>query len=92
MPVVFRALCYLSVKQYRDAVRDCSEALRMDGGSVKALYRRAQAHKELKVRAANLFLAGLKFQSGEEKLLTVGPAVISRNQDVMIHWLLLQMN
>lgn len=44
-----RALCYLSVKQYRDAVRDCAEALRMDSSNVKALYRRAQAHKELKV-------------------------------------------
>ncbi|KAM4588620.1 mitochondrial import receptor subunit TOM34 [Odontesthes bonariensis] len=43
-----RALCYLSVKQYRDAVRDCDEALMMDGGNIKALYRRAQAHKELK--------------------------------------------
>ncbi|XP_034534295.1 mitochondrial import receptor subunit TOM34 [Notolabrus celidotus] len=43
-----RALCYLSVKQFRDAVRDCDEALMMDSGNVKALYRRAQAHKELK--------------------------------------------
>lgn len=43
-----RALCYLSVKQYRDAIRDCDEALVIDGSNVKALYRRAQAHKELK--------------------------------------------
>lgn len=43
-----RALCFLSVKQYRDAVRDCDEALALDGGNVKALYRRAQAHRELK--------------------------------------------
>ncbi|XP_029908422.1 mitochondrial import receptor subunit TOM34 [Myripristis murdjan] len=43
-----RALCYLSVKQYRDAVRDCDEALTMDSSNVKALYRRAQAHRELK--------------------------------------------
>ncbi|XP_029946754.1 mitochondrial import receptor subunit TOM34 [Salarias fasciatus] len=42
-----RALCYLSVKQYRDAVRDCDKALTMDGRNVKALYRRAQAHREL---------------------------------------------
>lgn len=47
-----RALCYLSVKQYRDAIRDCDEALTMDGRNIKALYRRAQAHRELKnVRA-----------------------------------------
>lgn len=43
-----RALCYLSVKQYRDAVKDCDEALSLDGRNVKALYRRAQAHRELK--------------------------------------------
>ncbi|KAM9365038.1 LOW QUALITY PROTEIN: mitochondrial import receptor subunit TOM34 [Pholidichthys leucotaenia] len=43
-----RALCYLSVKQYEDAVRDCNKALNMDAVNVKALYRRAQAKKELK--------------------------------------------
>ncbi|CAN9512635.1 unnamed protein product [Ophioblennius macclurei] len=47
-----RALCYLSVKQYRDAVRDCDQALAMDGGNVKALYRRAQAHRQLQNVAA----------------------------------------
>lgn len=47
--VVHRALCYLSVKQYQDAVKDCEQALRMDQVNIKALYRRALAHKELKV-------------------------------------------
>uniref|UniRef100_A0A8C8B3X5 TOM34 protein n=1 Tax=Otus sunia TaxID=257818 RepID=A0A8C8B3X5_9STRI len=43
-----RALCYLALKQYQEAVQDCSEALRLDPKNVKALYRRAQALKELK--------------------------------------------
>ncbi|KAM4612744.1 mitochondrial import receptor subunit TOM34 isoform 1-T3 [Polymixia lowei] len=43
-----RALCYLSVKQYRAAVRDCDAALLIDTSNIKALYRRSQAHRELK--------------------------------------------
>ncbi|XP_062498224.1 mitochondrial import receptor subunit TOM34 [Pezoporus occidentalis] len=43
-----RALCYLTLKQYKEAVEDCTEALRLDPKNVKALYRRAQALKELK--------------------------------------------
>ena len=48
--VLNRALCYLSVKMYKEAVRDCGEALQLDPANIKALYRQAQAHKELKVR------------------------------------------
>ncbi|XP_051932319.1 mitochondrial import receptor subunit TOM34 [Hippocampus zosterae] len=43
-----RALCYLALKRYHDAVSDCGAALAVDGANVKALYRRAQAYKELK--------------------------------------------
>ncbi|XP_010156933.1 PREDICTED: mitochondrial import receptor subunit TOM34, partial [Eurypyga helias] len=43
-----RALCFLTLKQYKEAVQDCTEALRLDPKNVKALYRRAQALKELK--------------------------------------------
>ncbi|NXS99964.1 TOM34 protein, partial [Jacana jacana] len=43
-----RALCYLTLKQYKEAVQDCTEALKLDPKNVKALYRRAQALRELK--------------------------------------------
>ncbi|NXT83759.1 TOM34 protein, partial [Zapornia atra] len=43
-----RALCYLTLKQYQEAVQDCTEALKLDPKNIKALYRRAQASKELK--------------------------------------------
>ncbi|NWX18410.1 TOM34 protein, partial [Aegotheles bennettii] len=43
-----RALCFLALKQYKEAVQDCTEALRLDPKNIKALYRRAQALKELK--------------------------------------------
>lgn len=53
-----RALCYLSLKQYKEAAQDCTEALKLDPKNVKALYRRAQALKELKV--SQEFLQGFK--------------------------------
>ncbi|CAM4628604.1 hypothetical protein PO909_005286 [Leuciscus waleckii] len=40
-----RALCYLSLKMYKEAVSDCDEALLMDSANIKAFYRRAQAYK-----------------------------------------------
>ncbi|NWT17692.1 TOM34 protein, partial [Vireo altiloquus] len=43
-----RALCYLALKQYKEAAQDCTDALKLDPKNVKALYRRAQALKELK--------------------------------------------
>lgn len=60
-----RALCYLNLKQYKEAVQDCTEALRLDPTNVKALYRRAQALKELKVsqKFLNSFRLGVKLVS-----------------------------
>ncbi|KYO42163.1 mitochondrial import receptor subunit TOM34 [Alligator mississippiensis] len=43
-----RALCYLSLKQYKETIQDCTEALKLDAKNIKAFYRRAQAFKELK--------------------------------------------
>ncbi|TSZ54739.1 Mitochondrial import receptor subunit TOM34 [Bagarius yarrelli] len=47
-----RALCYLSLQLYTEAVKDCDKALDLDPANIKALYRRAQAHKELKNKRA----------------------------------------
>lgn len=69
-----RALCYLSVNQYRDAVRDCDEALMIDGCNIKALYRRAQAHREMKVRS---FITAGQLgtqEDGSPSVSSVGPA------------------
>uniref|UniRef100_G1SGC3 Sperm-associated antigen 1 n=1 Tax=Oryctolagus cuniculus TaxID=9986 RepID=G1SGC3_RABIT len=49
-----RALCYLKLCQFEEAKRDCDQALQMDAGNVKACYRRALAHKGLKVRTPPL--------------------------------------
>lgn len=49
MNIACRALCYLSLKMYREAVSDCDEALLMDSANIKAFYRRAQAYKGLRV-------------------------------------------
>ncbi|XP_067904763.1 mitochondrial import receptor subunit TOM34-like isoform X2 [Heterodontus francisci] len=43
-----RALCHLYLKQYPEAVQDCTAALGLDRNNLKALYRRAQARKEVK--------------------------------------------
>ncbi|KAM5281043.1 sperm-associated antigen 1 [Ctenodactylus gundi] len=43
-----RALCYLKLCQFEEAKQDCDQALQLDGGNVKACYRRALAHKGLK--------------------------------------------
>lgn len=42
-----RAMCYLKLGEYEKCVFDCDEALALDGGRVKALYRRAKARSEL---------------------------------------------
>ncbi|KAI5619467.1 mitochondrial import receptor subunit TOM34, partial [Silurus asotus] len=44
----YLALCFLSLQMYKEAVKDCEEALQLDPANIKALYRRAQAYKELK--------------------------------------------
>lgn len=54
-----RALCYLSLQMYTEAVKDCEEALHLDPFNIKALYRRAQAHKELKVCKRKLYILWL---------------------------------
>lgn len=42
-----RAACYLALDRPGDAVSDCDAVLEGDGGHLKALWRRAQAHEQL---------------------------------------------
>jgi len=42
-----RAACLLKLEQFEPAVEDCSAALELDAGYVKALGRRAQAYEKL---------------------------------------------
>jgi len=43
-----RALCYLRLKKYEEAIEDCTEALKLKQDSEKALWRRSSAYQELK--------------------------------------------
>lgn len=45
----FRALCYLKLECFEEAKQDCDSALQMEPNNKKAFYRRALAHKGLKV-------------------------------------------
>jgi len=50
MSVVFsRALCYLKLDRFAEAKQDCDSALQIEPKNKKAFYRRALAHKGLKV-------------------------------------------
>ena len=39
-----RALCYLRLKQFDNAIADCTKALKIQPKCVKALYRRARSY------------------------------------------------
>ncbi|ORX46646.1 TPR-like protein, partial [Piromyces finnis] len=43
-----RALCYLRLKMYKEAIDDCTDALNLQPDSEKALWRRSTAYQELK--------------------------------------------
>lgn len=42
-----RAICYINLKRYYEAIEDCNTALALDDTLIKAYYRRALAQKEL---------------------------------------------
>jgi tetratricopeptide (TPR) repeat protein len=47
IPLVNRALCFIKLKKYDNAIEDCTKALAMDSKNVKAAWRRGLAYKEL---------------------------------------------
>lgn len=42
-----RAVCFLKLEKYDDAIKECSKALELSPSYVKALLRRAEAHEKL---------------------------------------------
>uniref|UniRef100_A0A670K4V8 Sperm associated antigen 1 n=1 Tax=Podarcis muralis TaxID=64176 RepID=A0A670K4V8_PODMU len=51
-----RALCYLKLFQYEEAKKDCDHVLQIDDSNIKALYRRALAHKGLQLQETTQLL------------------------------------
>lgn len=47
---VSRALCFVKLERFAEAKQDCDRALKLEPNNKKAFYRRALAHKGLKVR------------------------------------------
>ncbi|XP_061520205.1 sperm-associated antigen 1A isoform X1 [Phycodurus eques] len=47
-----RAICLLELSRFQEAKQDCDSALHLEPGNKKAFYRRALAHKGLKVATA----------------------------------------
>lgn len=43
-----RAECYIRLKQFSTAIKDCEHALKCDNGNIKAHFRRAKANEALK--------------------------------------------
>lgn len=55
-----RALCYINLRRFFEAKRDCDKAINLDPKQIKAYYRRAMALKEL-----------MRYQSALEDFLMV---------------------
>ncbi|XP_045143166.1 sperm-associated antigen 1 [Echinops telfairi] len=69
-----RALCYLKLCMFEEARQDCDLALQIDGGSVKACYRRALAHKGLKNYQKSV--------SDLNKVLLLDPSVVEAKMEL----------
>ena len=42
-----RAACYLELQSYKEAAKDCSNSIYIDGAYLKALHRRSKAYEGL---------------------------------------------
>ncbi|KAK9900109.1 ADP ATP carrier receptor [Cystobasidium minutum MCA 4210] len=58
-----RAACYTNLQKHEEVIRDCTEALRLDPGYVKALNRRGSSREQLGGEE-NLFQALCDFTAG----------------------------
>nr|XP_020640992.1 sperm-associated antigen 1 isoform X2 [Pogona vitticeps]XP_020640993.1 sperm-associated antigen 1 isoform X2 [Pogona vitticeps]XP_020640994.1 sperm-associated antigen 1 isoform X2 [Pogona vitticeps] len=78
-----RALCYLKLFQYEQAEKDCDYVLHRDDSNIKALYRRALAHKGLKNYKASI--------DDLTKVLLINPSIAEASKELQEVTMLLKL-
>ncbi|PQE14111.1 hypothetical protein CJF31_00006653 [Rutstroemia sp. NJR-2017a BVV2] len=81
--LVNRAMCHLSLKNYRSCVMDCGAVLRINNGNVKAYYRSAKALLALgRVREAdNACAKGLELEPEDKALQGLAAEIVKKNEE-----------
>ncbi|KAM3077021.1 HSP70/90 co-chaperone [Clarireedia jacksonii] len=82
--LVNRAMCHLSLKNYRSCVMDCGAVLRINNANVKAWYRSAKALLALgRVKEAdNACAKGLELEPEDKALRGLAGEIVKKNEEV----------